>query len=102
MKQTKLTRSARGELCTLRITGVCNFNPETTVFAHTGSGTAKRRTDKGCYACSSCHDAIDYRSKVFLSDDPKEQARCHRVRLYYIAKAEAETARRLFDKGLAA
>lgn len=99
---SKVTESARGQPCTLRILGVCNFNPATTVFAHTGSGTAKRRTDKGCYACSDCHDAIDYRTKVFLSNDPEIQVHHHQTRLAYIENAEDETARRLFDKGLAA
>lgn len=99
---TKITNSARGELCTLRIPGVCNFDTATTVFAHTGSGTAKRLTDKGCYACSDCHDAIDFRTRVFLHDQPETQARLHASRARYILDAEARTAARLQQKGLAA
>jgi len=49
--------------CTLRIPGVCNFNPETTVFAHlNGGGMSTKHSDiHGCYACSSCHDWLDGR-----------------------------------------
>ena len=32
----KIRNSARGQDCALRIPGVCNFNPETTVLAHVG------------------------------------------------------------------
>lgn len=99
---SKVTQSARNQPCTLRIPGVCNWNIETTVFAHTGSGTAKRRTDKGCYACSDCHDAIDGRTRVFLSDDPEKQARLRRARLEHIREAERETTRLLAEQGLAA
>ncbi len=34
MKQTKLTKAARGRECQVRIPGVCNGNPETVVLAH--------------------------------------------------------------------
>ena len=34
MRQTKLTKAARGRECQVRIPGVCNGNPETTVLAH--------------------------------------------------------------------
>lgn len=60
-KQTKYTKSARGQECTVRIPGVCNFNPETTVLAHlNGGGMAAKHLDiHGAYACSNCHDAVD-------------------------------------------
>lgn len=62
---SKMTESARGEQCTIRLPGVCNHNPETTVFAHLsgirfGHGVGKK-TQWGAYACSSCHDAVDGR-----------------------------------------
>jgi hypothetical protein len=97
---SKITKSARGEDCTLRIPGVCNFDPETTVFAHTGSGTAKRNHDKGCYACSDCHDAIDFRTRAFLSDSETEQKQFKRVRAVYVDCAEHETQKKLREKGL--
>lgn len=60
-KQTKITRSAQGEDCQIRIGGVCNFNPETTVFCHLSGGGIGRKVSNlhGSYGCSSCHSAID-------------------------------------------
>lgn len=60
--------SAKGEECTVRISGVCNFNPETTVWSHyplndgaKGMGT-KSLDVIGAYCCSSCHDVVDGRA----------------------------------------
>ena len=63
-KQTKITRSAEGQDCMVRIPGVCNFNPETTVLAHLGGGgTGMKNPDwQGAYCCSDCHDMVDGRS----------------------------------------
>lgn len=50
----------------VRIPGVCNHNPETTVLAHyrlagyCGTGL-KPDDDLGAWACSACHDVIDKR-----------------------------------------
>ncbi|HGM7056760.1 TPA: DUF1364 domain-containing protein [Serratia marcescens] len=66
---SKLTKEARGRECQVRIPGVCNFNPETTVLAHyrlagTCGGGMKPDDEQGAWACSSCHDAIDARTKT--------------------------------------
>jgi len=63
MKQSKITKSARSEECQVRIPNVCNFNPETTVFAHLGGGGMGFKQDDihGAYCCSSCHDVVDLR-----------------------------------------
>lgn len=63
---SKLTESARGQECHVRIPGVCNGNPETTVLAHlkpTGHGTMGGKPPDICgvFACSDCHDVIDGR-----------------------------------------
>jgi hypothetical protein len=60
-KQTKYTKSARNQDCQVRIPGVCNFNPETTVLAHlNGGGMGAKHLDiHGAYACSECHNAVD-------------------------------------------
>jgi len=65
-KQTKITKSAKGEECLVRIPSVCNFNPETVIFAHLGgAGMAIKSNDiHGAYCCSSCHDALDGRVKT--------------------------------------
>ncbi len=61
---TKLTDSARGEPCLIRLEG-CNagVNNETVVLAHlNGAGLALKAHDcHGAYACHSCHDILDSR-----------------------------------------
>jgi hypothetical protein len=59
----RLRDSARGQDCTLRLTGICNHDPETTVLAHlpspvSGMGT-KSDDWHGVFACSACHAALD-------------------------------------------
>lgn len=62
---SKLRKSARGKHCTLRIPGVCNGNPETTVLCHIrlpGTGIGRKPPDwQAVYGCSNCHDAFDGR-----------------------------------------
>lgn len=58
---------ARGKPCMVRIPGVCNGNPETTVLAHIRRGGVAGMGQKppdvcGVWACSACHDAMDRRS----------------------------------------
>lgn len=62
-----LRQLARGQACMVRIPGVCNHNPETTVLAHIrrgGVAGAGQKPPDTCavWACSACHDAIDRRS----------------------------------------
>lgn len=64
---SKIRRAARGQMCTLRLEG-CNYNKETTVLAHVRMaghcGIGSKPSDiKSCFACSSCHDVIDGRTK---------------------------------------
>lgn len=65
-----ITQSAKGEECQLRIAGVCNFDPSTTVWAHAngsaaGKGIGMKAPDYlGAYACSCCHDVYDRRRKA--------------------------------------
>lgn len=60
----KLTRAARGRECQVRLSGICNFNPETTVIGHariiglSGIGY-KLDSALGAHICSSCHSAAD-------------------------------------------
>lgn len=63
---SKLRKRAQGRSCLVRIPGVCNGNPETTVLAHLpGGGMGRKQNDLfGAYACSSCHDAVDGRGAV--------------------------------------
>lgn len=63
-KMTPIRASAKDEQCTLRFP-VCNFDPATTVWAHSnraedGKGTGiKARDGEGCYACFACHSFLD-------------------------------------------
>lgn len=55
---------ARGQPCQVRLPGICNGNPETTVLAHYRlaglSGMGLKPNDlQGAWACSACHTAID-------------------------------------------
>jgi len=69
-----LRNAARGRECQVRLVGICNGNPDTTVLAHyrmSGlNGVAMKPPDLiAAYACSSCHDAIDRRAHVDLDRD---------------------------------
>ena len=64
----KIRQSARGEDCDVRIAGVCNFDPATTVWSHYpglagGRGMGLKSLDAcGVYCCSACHDLADDRA----------------------------------------
>lgn len=92
---SKITESARGEQCQVRLIGVCNHNPETVVLAHyrmAGTcGVGIKPIDiQGAYACSACHDEIDRRTQYLEEDE---------VRLAF-AEGVMRTQAILFDKGL--
>jgi hypothetical protein len=59
-----LRQLARGQECMVRLPGICNFNPETTVLAHYRlggiNGYGMKSPDLiGAWACSDCHAHID-------------------------------------------
>ena len=58
-----LRKAARGRECQVRIPGVCNGNPETSVLAHIRLA-----------ACSACHDEIDRRTHFVDAGYAKECA----------------------------
>lgn len=72
IKSKKLRESARGRDCTLRIPGVCNFNPETTVLCHLPCGQKgmgmKSPDNMAIMACSNCHDRLDGRGNGDVID----------------------------------
>jgi hypothetical protein len=76
---SKLTKAARGRNCQVRLPGICNHNPETTVLAHyrlAGTcGVGMKPHDLfGAWACSACHDEIDRRTR---STDAESAALAH-------------------------
>jgi hypothetical protein len=64
-KMTPIRASAQGQECTLRFPGICNRNPETTVWCHSnrladGKGMSLKAPDEqGCYGCYDCHAWLD-------------------------------------------
>lgn len=69
VRSNKLRKSARGEECTFRLYGICNFDPETTVLCHLDvfgeSGTGlKCGDDSAAYGCSACHAVMDGQVKA--------------------------------------
>ena len=64
-KSSPIRRAAKGQECTLRFPGICNFNIETTVWCHSneyadGKGAGlKARDEEGCFGCSACHVYYD-------------------------------------------
>ena len=77
---SKLRKSARGRECTVRIYGVCNHDPATTVLAHiNGAGMGMKHNDlHGAFSCSSCHAWLDggYAKTHSAADreEPEQQA----------------------------
>lgn len=64
-----LRKLAKGMCCMVRVPGVCNGDPATTVLAHYRlggiSGMGIKSPDLlGAWACSACHDAVDRRSRT--------------------------------------
>jgi hypothetical protein len=68
VESKKIRAAARGQDCTVRLPGICNFNPETTVLAHLPCGQRgigiKSPDNIAVFSCSACHDAIDGRVRV--------------------------------------
>jgi hypothetical protein len=94
---SKITKSAQGENCTVRIAGICNGNPETVVLAHIngiryGHGTGQKVNDiHGAYCCSSCHDVLDGRVPYTYKKD--------NLKLWHL-EGIIETQIKLINKGL--
>lgn len=66
-RMTPIRRAARGQDCTLRLPGVCNFDPDTTVLCHSnyladGKGMGLKAPDTAAaFGCAACHDVLDGR-----------------------------------------
>lgn len=59
-----LRQLAKGQPCQIRVPGVCNFDPDTTVLCHlrmagiTGMGM-KASDILGAWGCAACHRYVD-------------------------------------------
>lgn len=92
MKNLKLRNSARLQDCTLNISGVCNYNPETTVLCHInvdgGAMGGKSPDYSAVFGCSDCHAHLD--QKKLNSEDE----------LFYTRRALLRTWAKWIDMGL--
>lgn len=70
-----LREIARGKVCMVRVSGVCNLDPSTVVLAHrNGAGMAIKHNDLiAAWCCSSCHDYVDGRSHPGVPQDERER-----------------------------
>jgi hypothetical protein len=93
MTQSKLTKAARGQECTVQLFPYCNGNTETTVLAHANSedkGMGIKSPDWwGADCCSACHDILDSRNSVPDVSD-SEIFRCHMRGIYRTIKRRIE------------
>lgn len=69
---TDLRKLARGQPCRVRLPGICNRDPNTTVLAHIKHGwygSIKPPDIIAVHACSACHDAMDRRRRDISVDE---------------------------------
>ena len=87
VESKKYREAARGQDCTLRLPGICNFDPATTVLAHLPCGmrgTAIKAPDFAAIdACSNCHAVLDgsRRSEINAWDVVRALAETHMNRM---------------------
>jgi hypothetical protein len=94
IKSNAIRKSARDQDCTVMIAGVCNYQPEKSVFAHIPSpiqGYKSSDLGGGVIACSACHDAIDRR---VINDDFEDE------RFWYLLRAVQRTLDVLHKNGV--
>lgn len=99
IRSQKVLRSAKGQPCSARFPGICNGNPETTVWAHLngaafGKGLGVKAHDVlGFHACFACHAYFDvgHGTKALLSND---------TLLECVLSAVCETYVRLITAGI--
>lgn len=91
-----ITDAAKGEPCTMNVAGICNYDPQTTVFAHFrflgDCGTGIKPSDlQGGFACFECHRWLD-------SPTPNERGDDYDLdRAWYAARSMARTFKRLSE-----
>jgi hypothetical protein len=64
---SKITKSAEGVFCQIRLPNICNHDYRTTVWCHANGSAANKGVGMkshdllGAYGCSNCHDVYDRR-----------------------------------------
>lgn len=82
IRSKKVLNHARGQSCQLALPGICNHNPETTVFCHLngpvfGKGMGLKAHDiAGFFGCAECHIYYDrgHRTLPKIADLALQQA----------------------------
>lgn len=98
-KSTPIRKSAAEQECTIRLPGVCNYDPATTVLCHdnrieSGKGMGLKAPDtKAAYGCSACHDVLDGRA-------PRPEGLTREMVMACFDEAIKQTYRILKRKGL--
>ena len=71
-----ITKFAEGQPCTIRLPGICNHDPATSVMAHVpngirfGKGIGKKPSDLlVAICCFNCHNVVDSRVKTNLEKE---------------------------------
>lgn len=98
IRSQKVLRHAKGQPCTAKFPGICNDNPETTVFCHLnggafGKGMGQKAHDVlGFFGCSACHAAYDlgHGTRDWIAGQMHE----------YVLMAVCETWVRLISDGI--
>ena len=74
MKQNRISRSARNQECTARLSGYCD--PSTVVLAHapfTGRHGSRQNWIWSAYLCVDCHDRMDNRTmRIYTQAEMRE------------------------------
>ena len=103
---SKLRDYAKGKECQVRIPGVCNFNPETTVLAHLNqigiSGRSLKAPDQlAAWCCSACHDEVDERTHNYhMWNIPEDEPWAHQIIQLAFLEGIMRTQYELIQKGL--
>lgn len=94
---TDLTKLAKGQPCLIRLPGICNRNPETSVWCHVRminiSGAGIKAPDVfGAIGCSACHDVVDNRAASY--------AFTYEMRRLYLLEGVMRTLVWMMERGI--
>lgn len=96
IRSKAIRNAAKGQDCTVNVSGVCNYNPETVILAHYPSeskGMGIKSSDLCAgFCCSTCHDALDGRTKHANLD--------YGEREYYMRRSMVRTWHKLIEMGV--
>lgn len=94
---SKIRKSARGQICLVRLPGICSYNPEETIAAHKNGGgiSLKSHDIHSARCCAKCHAVVDSLPRSNMVED-LEQAK----QLLYFYEGILRTQMELLKEGL--